>query len=127
MQGLSPKLPLSYNARDSFYVLNHNVKELMAQNLKHLILTSPGERMMMPDFGVGLKRYLFLSEREVKEGLSSKISEQVERYLPFIKIININFSGLDDDQLTNFISIKIHYTIESLGSVEVIDVSSEMN
>jgi phage baseplate assembly protein W len=29
------------------------------QKLKNIVLTNPGERVMLPNFGVGIKRYLF--------------------------------------------------------------------
>ena len=127
MQGLSPKLPLSYSSTDWFYGLNHTVKELMAQNLKHLVLTSPGERMMMPHFGVGLRHFLFLNENDIRESLSTKISEQAERYLPFIKILNIEFLNLSNRETSNSLTVKIHYMVESLNDIEVLDVTSQID
>ena len=58
MQGFSPKLPLSLDPRDGF-LLTKSLPEVVAQNLRMLILTSPGERVMIPAFGVGLYNYLF--------------------------------------------------------------------
>ena len=57
--GYSPKLPLQYDSIDGYYKLNKTLHEVMKQNIKMVVLTSPGERMMQPDFGVGLRNYLF--------------------------------------------------------------------
>ena len=86
MASISPKLPL--------YRSNKTLKETTKQNFKCLMLTSPGERIMDPAFGVGLRRYLF---EPAGTGLSSKIEkkiiDQTKRYLPFIKIMNIIVRG----------------------------------
>jgi phage baseplate assembly protein W len=58
MAGLSPKLPLAPDNQDG-YALNRTYFEMVQQNLKHIILTNPGERIMDPLFGVGIKKYLF--------------------------------------------------------------------
>ena len=58
VRGLSPKLPLTYDESEG-YRMNKKFAEMVLQNLKMLLLTNPGERIMEPDFGVGLKRYLF--------------------------------------------------------------------
>jgi len=54
--GLSPKLPLTVSEVFGPYNLNTNFEDLAKQNLKMLILTIPGERIMDPNFGVGLRR-----------------------------------------------------------------------
>ena len=59
MDGIGPQLPLNKDHRFGLYSLVQSYKEEVKQNFKNLLLTSPGERMMDPDFGVGLRRYLF--------------------------------------------------------------------
>ena len=49
--GISPKLPLAVSAPDG-YRLTKTPAEAVKQNFKNLILTSPGERVMIPEFGV---------------------------------------------------------------------------
>ena len=58
MSGKSPKLPLSKDYQDG-YTLNKTFRDVARQNLKMMVLTSPGERIMIPDFGVGIRQYLF--------------------------------------------------------------------
>ena len=59
MAGISPRLPLMLDSVDGPYGLITTYKELATQKLKMLLLTNPGERIMNPDFGVGLKSYFF--------------------------------------------------------------------
>ena len=58
MAGISPKLPLTRDRQDGF-ALNKTVLDSIKQNVKMVVLTSPGERVMDPAFGVGVRRYLF--------------------------------------------------------------------
>ena len=90
--GLSVKLPFTVSETFGAYNLNTTFKQLARQNLKMLILTIPGERMMDPDFGVGLPRYLFeFNGAQTYDDISSKIHTQVAKYLPYISINKIDF------------------------------------
>ena len=54
MAGLAPKLPLYRDDLDG-YALIKDYGELVAQNFKMLMFTSPGERIMDARFGFGIK------------------------------------------------------------------------
>ncbi len=78
LQGISPKIPLVYDSTDGPYQLNKNLKDTFKQNLKMLVLTSPGERIMAPEFGVGLYRFLFEPiGDDTFSNISQRIKEQV--------------------------------------------------
>jgi hypothetical protein len=61
---LAPKLPLSYSEGVGPYTPITDYLSLVKQNMKMVLLTSPGERVMIPEYGVGLKRFLFLQNTE---------------------------------------------------------------
>ena len=63
MASFSVALPLCRDTTDGFVMIK-KFKTLVRQNLKMLILTVPGERIMDPEFGVGLKTYLFQNFHE---------------------------------------------------------------
>jgi hypothetical protein len=52
-EGLSVALPLRIDPIDGAYGLNRTLTQVAAQNLRMVILTSPGERIMFPDFSWG--------------------------------------------------------------------------
>ena len=62
--GIAPRLPMHRDS-ESGIALTQTIKENTRQNLKMLLLTSPGERIMHADYGVGLRRMLFNPESEV--------------------------------------------------------------
>ena len=73
MAGISIKLPLSLDPDDG-YKLNKTLKEVARQNLKMLVLTAPGERIMIPEFGVGIRNYLF-------ENMSSDVFSMIRSFM----------------------------------------------
>ena len=79
MQGLSVALPLQVSPTDGPYRLNKNLGQVIRQNFKNMILTSPGERIMIPEFGVGLKRILFENfSGRTKERIVTQIQKQFD-------------------------------------------------
>lgn len=112
--GLSPQLPLVVSEVFGPYSLNTNFEDLARQNLKMLILTIPGERIMDPNFGVGLRRYLFeQNDSNTYSVISSKINEQVQRYLSYIQIDDIQFQIPEGnpDLFPHNLSVSISFTI----------------
>lgn len=89
-KGLSPKLPLTKDPVDG-YALNKDYIDLVKQNLKMLLLTAPGERILIPEFGVGLRNYLFENITVTTfNTIETRIKEQVKIYMPFIELSEIN-------------------------------------
>ncbi len=124
--GLSPKLPLLKDPQDG-YALNKTYLEMIKQNFKMLVLTSPGERIMYPTFGVGLRNFLFESADErTYDLIRERILQQTQKYMPFVEVNNIIISdimsGPGSVELTNSIDIKIEFFIKPLelaGSLEI--------
>lgn len=113
--GLSVKLPLTLDPDDGI-ALNKDFKDLVKQNLTMLLLTVNGERIMIPDFGIGLKQYLFeLDTMLLRSELSSKIRTQVSKYLPFVNIKNLSFKSSTDN---NILGVNIEYSITPLNFVD---------
>ena len=113
MSGLSPRLPLSVSTEDGF-TLVQDIRTLVKQNLKMLILTSPGERVMEPDYGVGMKNFLFEnSNQNSYRAIEQKIIEKVGKYMPVVKIKSINFDDVNIDN--NTLGIQIQFSIDTLG------------
>tara|TARA_Y100000310_G_scaffold137177_1_gene136088 strand:- start:2881 stop:3321 length:441 start_codon:yes stop_codon:yes gene_type:complete len=124
---LAPRLPLVYSPWTQYEGLT-DYKGIALQNLKMLILTIPGERMMDIEFGVGLSKYLFdMNDMFTRAEISSKIREQVGIYLPYIEILDIKYhSSIEDPTVSEeYLGIKIIFKITTIGLVVTmaIDVS----
>ena len=122
MAGFTPKIPLIPSSVDGFYALTQNLRENTKQSLKMLVLTSPGERIMDPLFGVGAREYLF---ENLTDGLyrtfKARLNDQVARYLPIVDIIEVRFVDRNKNIVTDIameshtLAIQIKYSITNLN------------
>ena len=129
--GISPALPLQANKEDGPYALNKDVKDSTQQNFKNLLLTSKGERVMLPDFGVGLRGFLFRNFTPgLLEEMRSEIIKQTSKYLPFIEITEIDFQTSNDspsDIALNQINLRIRYEIIPINESDTLTIFETVN
>lgn len=114
-------LPIELDSADGF-ALNYGIKETLQQNFVMLLLTNPGERVMEPEFGVGLRTFLFTNKTEnYRAAITAKVNQQVKRYMPAIVVGRIDFQELTQDQ--NSLSMRITYAIPDLGIQDLLELT----
>ena len=99
------------------------IKEQVKANLINLLLIQQGERVNEPNFGVGLKYYLFEQKIDI-ESLNTVINEQINFYIPEISLIDSEVDFLDDEHL---LFIKIIYSINSDNTTDAIQLNFNQN
>ena len=110
--GFSPSLPLTTD--HTHYDMIFDIIENIKQNFKNLLLTSPGERAMLPKFGVGIRHFIFENDKEaVYADMSARIYDQVDAWMPFISIDSIFLSDEieDDPAKQNELAVVIKYQL----------------
>jgi phage baseplate assembly protein W len=118
--GYSVKLPLQLSPSDGPYSLNKNLTSVVKQNVKMIIFTSPGERVMDSNFGVGIRNYLFEPLTEItKINIRDRIIKQITSYLPFVSIQSLGVYS--NDERPNTFEIKMEYTFPS-SDVQILDL-----
>lgn len=120
MASLGLSLPITFDSGDGFTMLK-TIEDMVKQNFRMLLLTIPGERVMDPNFGVGLKTYLFSMQYEnVGAQIKEKIRQQVAEYLPAINVRDILITA-SDDGVAMF--IEIHYAIPDIGTNDLLQIT----
>jgi phage baseplate assembly protein W len=125
MSGYSPILPLIVDKIDGPYASNKEAQEAIKQNLKMLLLTNPGERIMNRDFGAGIRALLFEQDTEnLRQTIYDRIESQINKYLDYIIITNISINSIPESE--NALYVLINYRIPSIGSEDqlIINTSS---
>ena len=121
MASYSVRLPITLDDTDGFGMIK-DIQEMIRQNLKMLILTNPGERMMDPNFGVGMKQFLFQTYSEnVYSEIDSKIREQVSIYIPAVKIQDVKFYSIEED--SNILKFRLVYSIPAIAINDLLDLT----
>ena len=117
--GFSAVLPLQRDDEDGFYSLTKTLNDNIRQNVKNILLTSPGERVMMADFGVGIRSFLFeIDSFENQNKISRRIREQLNEYMSFVQIDSIEFST-DNEMI---IGIRLFYSVPSINFSDLFEI-----
>jgi len=113
-------LPLQMSDDDGAYKNIKSYKDLARQNLRNVVMTSPGEKPMDGDFGVGIGRYLFenADAQTVAANVTARVYKQVGKYLEYINIYSVEVNQLAD----HAIGIVIRYYITPLGVSDVLEL-----
>jgi phage baseplate assembly protein W len=110
--GITPKLPLNIGEEVGYRLIT-TYPGLIKQNLKNLLLTVPGERVMDSDFGVGISRYLFQQNLSYTYGeIENRVSEQIQKYMPFLELEEIRITP--DKNSDSVIRVQIFYVVTPL-------------
>ena len=95
------------------------LQEQAKANLLNLLLTQRGERVNVPDYGIGLKSLLF--EQQIKlDILKDMIIAQTSRYISNINILDVQ-TNLSEDKSILGVSIVYRFTLD--GSADSIQLN----
>ena len=127
LEGISPKIPLTYSDTYGPYELNSNLLDTVRQNFRMLVLTTPGERIMLPDFGVGLRNCLFEAiDSTTFSSIVEKMREQIDLYMPMVSLTGVDFITSDEDPSLGFneVRIQIIYNVLPLNTEDHLIINS---
>ena len=83
-------LPIQ-RGNDGYFRQSFRTFDQVRSNLKNLLLTKRGERLLQPDFGSGLHDLLFNPATEkFEEDLETTINDAVAKWLPYVVVEDIN-------------------------------------
>tara|TARA_Y100001963_G_scaffold152617_1_gene237808 strand:- start:2553 stop:3020 length:468 start_codon:yes stop_codon:yes gene_type:complete len=113
------------NGPSGFFDASVTTIEAVKNNIKNLLYTHQGERIMQPRLGIDLRRYLFEQYTDdIRLEIETEITEIVGYWLPFVQIRKLDIQ-MDDqyDVGTNTLKIEILFNItrdpNTLASVQL--------
>ena len=96
------------------FVSSFTTQEQSISNLKNLLLTIKGERIFQPDFGTNIQNILFENNTtEVEEELDQTLRADIEFWLPYISIRNLDIVRNIDEH--SFL-IKLEFSVTEEGA-----------
>tara|TARA_Y100000593_G_scaffold58584_1_gene108831 strand:+ start:4036 stop:4503 length:468 start_codon:yes stop_codon:yes gene_type:complete len=112
---------------EGYFASTSTTIEAVKNNIKNLLNTQQGERLMQPNFGIDLKGFLFEPiTPESIAGISDNITATLGFWLPFVEITNLEITTADELESVvgdNEIKINIEFFIRrdpnTLASVQV--------
>ena len=101
-------LPIQ-RGNDGYFAQSFRTFDQVRSNLKNLLLTKKGERILQPEFGSGLHDLLFNPATEkFEEDLETTINDSVAKWLPYVIVedINVDISKEQTDNNQAKVSLK---------------------
>ncbi len=100
------RYPLGFSP-EGFFFKTKTILEQSKANMRNLLLTSKGERVMQPDFGSRLLDIVFDQGSNIPTRIEEEIREVVGVQLPYININNVFVVQLTD---TNQVDVSIEFS-----------------
>lgn len=118
LQPIGILTPVSFaQSGGTLFSMSFDIKDQVRDNLKNLLLTNSGERLMLNDFGANLLPLVFESSNEnVVNAAIVRISNVVARYMPFVELENFE-TRVENSTNGNTVGVvvRVTYAIPSIG------------
>ena len=125
MAKISPKFPI-HILSDSAAMASYEEEDIISAirfNLKNIILTNPGERIMNANFGAGILQMLFdNATTDIESRMRAAILNQVRQYAPYAVIsdLKITYDG------ENSLNVAIAYNVPELDVNDYFDITTSV-
>ena len=106
--GITLPLQFGENTFEQAFLTKDQVKS----NIKNLLLTKRGERIIQPEFGSGLQALLFEPNVDDLEGrIEDTINESLSQWLPYVTAEEIDIEATDELRDNNRLNVSIKFRI----------------
>jgi phage baseplate assembly protein W len=93
----------------------------LSSNIKNLLLTKRGERLMHPDFGSGLQEILFEPETdEIETKIEEAIIGTMGKWLPYVNIEQIDIDASDSLKDANTVNVSLTFSIAGASELNTV-------
>jgi len=111
------KTPIQLIDEGGFFRMHFENADQIADNLRNLILTNHGERLVHYDFGANLRSLTFnLGQEEFDNEAILRIKRAVNKYMPYVSLETfVSFVDNNDLDAIATVGIRITYKVEALN------------
>jgi len=127
-QVLGLSYPLGSNLGGGYFSRRSGV-DMIRDAIKQLLLTEPGERVMLPNFGCNLKKYLFEPLDEITfESIKREVQISFNNYIKGATLIKLAVLPTGDTGPSGGNSLEVILTVQLDSSeLEIFDVEVEIS
>jgi phage baseplate assembly protein W len=118
--GTAVGVSIPFNA-PSVFTSTYTTKDAIRNNLVNFFLTNPTEIYLVPNFGAGLRSFIFEQVTAGNlDGLKQTIQQQLGTLFPNVIVASLNiFTSPDDNEIT----IELKYNVADTGITDQIQIS----
>ena len=134
LTGIDLPVQLATSGSDGYFKTTSTTIEAVKNNIRNLINTQQGERLMQPRLGLNLRELLFEQiEEDTRRQIEADIVDKFSFWLPFVQIQEIDIRTTDEDSSVSVNTIKINIVFSiaqdpnTLDSVQIVVTQDENN
>jgi phage baseplate assembly protein W len=102
------------------FISNYLTKDAIKNNLINFFLTNPGERYLNPNFGGGLRAFIFEQiTNDNLDFLREDINKKISNYFPNILVNELTVTGQQD---TNQITVVLKYSVSNTNITDILEI-----
>jgi phage baseplate assembly protein W len=115
--GITLPIQIGNNAFNQAFTTIEQAKS----NIKNLLLTNRGERVMQPEFGSGLKELLFnFNDNKLETDIEDTIVNSLEYWLPYVIVDDIVIEQSDGNKDSNIVYVSVSFKISGMPQLETV-------
>jgi phage baseplate assembly protein W len=104
-----------------FFAQSYQTSEQVKSNIKNLILTRKGERLMHPNFGTDLYNTLFNQNTDDLESeIERSIDRAIQEWMPYISVDEILVDQTNTNRDTYFFTVTLNFRVAGQQNLETI-------
>ena len=104
-----------------YFAQSYQTSEQVKSNIKNLILTRKGERLMHPTFGTDLYNTLFNQNTDDLESeIERSIDRAIQEWMPYISIDEILVDQTNTNRDTYFFTVTLNFRVAGQQNLETV-------
>lgn len=114
-------ISLPIQITDTAFQQTYSTTEQVKSNIKNLLLTIRGERILQPEFGSGLQEILFeFNNDDYSQRVQETIEDSLEQWIPYVTVDEIEIEQTDKLKDMNQVNVSITFRIGDNPSLETV-------
>jgi uncharacterized protein len=115
---------MKFDFSEAGFLKKSTKNDLLKGQLQQLLNTEPGERVMLPEFGVPLYKHVFANlDKPTVDEIKESIVEAVRRFVPNAVIIDIFVNSFENNIGSMTLSIRL--TVKHVDSQDILQVIAQ--
>lgn len=115
---------MSFDFSNEGFLKKSTRNSLLKGQLQQLINTEPGERVMLPEFGIPLYRYVFAQiDGIVKEEIRETVVKAIQKFVPNAVILDFQVETFENNIGSMTLLVKL--TVKHVDSQEILQVIAQ--
>lgn len=104
-----------------YFAQSYQTSEQVKSNIKNLILTRKGERLLHPNFGTDLYNTLFNQNTDDLESeIERSIDRAIQEWMPYISIDEILVDQTNTNRDTYFFTVTLNFRVAGQQNLETV-------